>query len=189
MSESEAYFLNEIEVREQIAKKTKRFNTITGIVDTGLITSMVITGGISIAAFASGIGLPVGIALRGTILLLSLATAITRKSFKIFTVKREKHDAIKLLAQGKLDSIANIISLAMQDGDISPTEFHKALQEVEKYRKLKADIRNQAKTKVKEITKGQWEEILEQGRKEGKEDFFEKSQTPQVPRVSMPFKI
>ena len=42
----------------------KRFNTITGIVDTGLITSTVITGGISIATFASGVGLPVGIALR-----------------------------------------------------------------------------------------------------------------------------
>ena len=67
----------------------KRFNTITGIVDTGLITSTVITGGISIAAFASGVGLPVGIALSGTSLLLSLATAITRKSFKIFTVKQE----------------------------------------------------------------------------------------------------
>ena len=121
----------------------KRFNTITGIVETGLITSTVITGGISIAAFASGVGLPVGIALSGTSLLLSLATAITRKSFKIFTVKQEKHDAIKLLAQSKLDSITNIISQAMQEGDISPTEFHKVLQEVEKYRSLKADIRNQ----------------------------------------------
>ena len=101
LSEIEAYFLNEIEVREQIAKKMKRFNTITGIVDTGLITSTVITGGtggISIATFASGVGLPVGIALSGTSLLLSLATAITQKSFKIFTVKQEKHDAIKLLA-------------------------------------------------------------------------------------------
>ena len=47
LSKIEAYFLNEIEVREQIAKKMKRFNTITGIVDTGLITSTVITGGIS----------------------------------------------------------------------------------------------------------------------------------------------
>ena len=45
----------------------------------------------------------------------------------------------------------------MQDGDNSPTEFHKVLQEVEKYRKLKADIRNQAKAKVKEITKEQRE--------------------------------
>ena len=75
--EIEAYFLNKIEVREQIAKEMKRFNTITGIVDTGLITSMVITGGISIAALASAVVLPVGIALGGTNLLLFLATAIT----------------------------------------------------------------------------------------------------------------
>ena len=72
----------------------------------------------------------------------------------------------------KLDSIANIISQVMQDGDISPTEFHKVMQEVEKYLKLKADIRNKAKGKVKDITKEQREKILEQGRKEGKEDFL-----------------
>ena len=62
----------------------------------------------------------------------------------------------------------------MQDGDISSTEFHKVLQEVEKYLKLKANIRNQAKAKVKEITKEQWEEIFEHGKKEGKEDFLRK---------------
>ena len=157
-----------------MTKKMKRFIRITGIVDTGLITSKVITGGISITGFAIGVGSPVGFVLGGTSLLLSLATAITWKSFKIFTVKQEKHDAIKLLAQSKLDSIANIISQAMQDGDNSPTEFHKVLQEVEKYRKLKVDIRNQAEVRIKEITKEQWEEILEQERKEGREDFLRK---------------
>ena len=115
------------------------------------------------------------IAISGTTLLLSLATAITRKSFKKFIVKQEKQDAIKLLTQNKLDGIANIISQAMQDGDISPTEFHKVLQEVEKCRKLKTDIRDQAKTKVKEITKGQREEILEQERTEGKKDLLRKN--------------
>ena len=164
--------LDEIEVHEQIAKKMKQFNTITGIIDTGLTTSAVITGGISVAVFASGVGLPVGNALSGTNLLLFLATVIPRKSFKNFTVKHEIHDSIKLLAQSKLDSIANIISQAMQDGDISPTEFHKVLQEVEKYHKLKANIRSKAKAKVKQITKEQREELLEQGRKEGKEDFL-----------------
>ena len=166
--------LNEIEVRERIAKKLKRLNTITCIVDTSLITSTGITGGISVAAISSGVGFPIGIAFSETSLILSLATAITRKSLKIFTVKQEKHDSIKLLAQSKLNSIANIISQAMQDGDISPTEFHKVLHEVEKYRKLKADIRNQVMAKVKDITKEQREEILEQGRKEGKEDFLRK---------------
>ena len=64
LTELEAYLLDEIEVRERIAKKMRRFNTFTSIVDTSLIASAVITGGISIAAFASGIGLPVSIALR-----------------------------------------------------------------------------------------------------------------------------
>ena len=175
LSETEAYFLNEIQVREQIAKKIKRFDTITGIVDTGLITLTVITGGISIAALASGVGLPVGITLGSTSLLLSLASSITRKSFKIFNVKQQKHDAIKLLTQSKLDSIANIISQAMQDRDISSTEFHKVLKEVKKYRKLKADIRNQANAKVIQITKEQREKLLEQGRKGGKKYFLKKS--------------
>ena len=128
LSEIEAFFLDEIKVLEQIAKKMKRFNKITGIVDTGLIPSTVITEGTSIAAFASSVGLPVGIALSETSLLLPLATAITLRSFKIVPVKQEKRDAIKLLAQTILDSIANIILEAMQDGDTSPTEFHKVLK-------------------------------------------------------------
>ena len=146
--------LDGIEVRAQITKKMKRFNKITGIVETGLITSTVITGGISIAAFASGVGLPVGIPLSGTSLLLSLATVITRKSFETFTIKQEKHDVNKLLAQSKLDNITDIISQDMQDGDISSIKFHKVLQEVENYceLKLKTDIRNQAKNKEKQIT-------------------------------------
>ena len=117
--------------------------------DISLITSTVITGGVSISAFASGV-----------------------KSFKIFTVKQEKRDAIKLLAQSKLDSIADIMSQAMQDRDFSSIEFHEALQEVERYRKLKADIKNQGKTKVRQITKEQ-RELLEKRRNEGK-DFLRK---------------
>ena len=48
------------------------------------------------------------------------------------------------------------------------------MQEVEKYHKIKADIRNQAKAKITQITKEQREEIPEQGRKEDKEDFLRK---------------
>ena len=82
LSEIEVFFLDEIGVREQIAKKMKRFNTITGIIDTDLITSTVIVRGIF------------------------------------------------FFAQTKLDSIANIIWQAMQDGNISPTEFQKVMQKV-----------------------------------------------------------
>ena len=128
LCEIETYFFDAF---DRISKKMKRFNIITGAVDTILIISKIITGGISIAAFASGVVLHVSIALRGASLFLYLPTAIARKSFKNFTVKQEKHDSIKLLEQSKLDSIANIILQTMQDGNISPTEFHNVLQKVE----------------------------------------------------------
>ena len=122
-------------------------------------------GGVSIPAFASRAGLPIGAALVELGVVLSLLTVATRKFSRSQTVKQGKHDAIMLLAQSKLDSISDVISRAMQDGDISPTEFHKVLQEREKYRKLNANIRNRTKAKVKQIKKEQREETLEQGRK------------------------
>ena len=60
---------------------------------------------------------------------------------------------IKLLAQSKLDSITNINSQEMLDGEISSIEFHMVLQEVEKYCKLKDDNKNQAKNKIRQVTK------------------------------------
>ena len=63
----------------------------------------------------------------------------------------------------------------MEDGDISSPEFHKVLQEAEKYCKLKADIGNQAKAKARQITKEQQEEMLQERRKEGEEDFLQKN--------------
>ena len=87
------------------------------------ITSAVITGGTSIPTSASSVDLPVGAALGWLSVFFSLLTITTQKSFKTLTVKQGKHNTIKLLAQGKLDSMANIISQAMQDGNISPTEF------------------------------------------------------------------
>ena len=72
----------------------------------------------------------------------------------------------------------------MQDGNISSIKLLKALQELKKYHKLKVDFRNQAKTKVRQITKEHRNKLLEQGRKEGKKYF----QILQVFIVSMPFK-
>ena len=121
ISEIEACFLDEIDTREKLAKKIKRFSTITAVLDTSLITTTTITGGISFATIASGIGLPVGISLSTTSPLLSLATTITRKTISIFNSKEKKHDDIRLLAQSKLDSISGTISQAIQDENVSPT--------------------------------------------------------------------
>ena len=148
----EAFFLNEIEKCEQKVKKIKQSITILSIAEASLITSTVLTGGTSIAALASHVGMPVGIALGVFVVLFSLFPA-TWTYLKASIVAREKHDSIKLVAQGKFDSTANIILRAMQDRDISPTEFYRILKEEEKYHKLKADINKQAIAKLKNIMK------------------------------------
>ena len=137
LTEIEVFFLDKIEACRREGKKKKRLNTVTRIVNTGLITSASIAGGTSILAFASSIGLPVGAALGRFGVVLSLLTVVRQKAFREFTVKQKKHDSIKLLAQSQLDSITDIISQAVQDGDISPTEFHKVLQERKNIVKLK----------------------------------------------------
>ena len=110
LTEIETFFLDQIDARRREAKKKKRLNTIIDIADTGLITSALIAGGASIPAFASGAGLPVGAALGGLGVILFLLTVAKQKFSRSQTVKEGKHDAIMLLAQSKLDSIADIIS-------------------------------------------------------------------------------
>ena len=72
-----------------------------------LVTSKVITEWVSIFSFIGCVGLLVGIALKGSSLFFSLVTLITQKSFKTLTWAR------RLLAQSKLDSMADMISHAM----------------------------------------------------------------------------
>lgn len=50
--------------------------------------------------------------------------------------------------------MADVIPQAMQNGEISSIEFQEAMQVVERNRKLRTDIINQSKTKVRHFTKG-----------------------------------
>ena len=88
LTEIEEYLLDEIEVREELVERMKIFNTIMRIMHTGLITSTVITGRVSIAAFASGVGLLVGNASSGASLIFSALRAVAQKSLKILIVKQ-----------------------------------------------------------------------------------------------------
>ena len=62
----------------------------------------------------------------------------------------------------------------MQDGGTSSIKFHKVLQD---------------KTNVRQIIREKPEELLEQGRKEGKNIFYEKFLIPQISEVSSLFKV
>ena len=184
IEEVEVFLRAEISERERLYKKFKRHATRTQILDHTLITATVITGSGSIVTLCTGVGLPASIALASVSLILSLTTAITRKTSKLYDTKAKKDDKIAVLAQTKLDSVHDTVSKAINDGHISPEEFQRVIHEKQRYLLLKQGIRAKKKRVTDTINDEQRRAILDQGRKEGKQDFLRQiantSNTPDV---------
>ena len=93
------------------------------------------------------------------------------------TLKGEKHLKISMLAKGKLDTIDSHISEALMDNRISNDEFKLIMEELNKYKAMKEEIRSNTKKKIKEEEE---QSLIERGRQEARESFrklVEKSKT------------
>ena len=84
------------------------------------------------------------------------------------TTKAEKHLKIKTLATAKLNTIATHVSKAMMDDFISDEEFKLIMEEMEKYKALKEEVRSNTKMKLKTEEE---ESLIEKGRQEARESF------------------
>ena len=168
INEIQAFLEKEIEERGKLSKKYFRAAKIVDIADTVLIT-------ITIGAGAGGIGLlstivaaPVVIGLEGAALVTGFLSIIGKYSVKRSTSKAEKHEKIKTIASTKLDTVSSHISKALSDNKITDDEFRLILEELEKYKVMKEEIRT--KTKKKETTETE-ESLIEKGRQEARESF------------------
>ena len=88
-----------------------------------LIVTSTITGCVSISAFASLIGIAIGITSSAMGLKIRATTAVIKKYKSIKKKKKKKYDNIVLLAKSKLNSIKVLISKALIDSNISHDEF------------------------------------------------------------------
>ena len=102
-----------------------------------MIVLSLTSGGVSIASFATAIGIPVGItsASRG------LAFSLLEKKLLKARNKKKKHNKIVMLARSKLNSIESKISGALINNQISHQDFITIINEERNYRKLKESIR------------------------------------------------
>ena len=174
IDEAEKFLRNEIKERDKLTKRNNRRANTATISDTSIVTVITALEMASIVTLTTGVGLPVSVVLASTGLLLGLGSIAIHKSQRIFESKAKKHDKIKTLAEAKLDSISSLVSKAIEDAHISHDEYHFILKEIEHYRQFKQEIRTKSKRKTDSITNEQREEILAQGRKEGKQDFLAK---------------
>ena len=93
-----------------MSKKHKKVCVTLNYIEHFLILASTITGCISISAFSSLIGIPIGIT-SSAVGLKNCAIAAGIKKYKsIIKKKKKKHDKIILLAKSKLKSIEVLIS-------------------------------------------------------------------------------
>ena len=103
-----------------MSKKHKNVCRVLNYIDHSLIVISRITGCVSISAFASFVGIPIGIASSTIGLKICVITAGIKKYKSIMKKKKKKkHDKIVLLAKSKLNSIEVLISKALIDSNIS----------------------------------------------------------------------
>ena len=78
VSEIEDYFITEIKERELMSKRLSKYIASFVYFDKSLIVLLVTSGSISIASFATVIGIPVGIASASLSLTCSLCTGLIK---------------------------------------------------------------------------------------------------------------
>ena len=88
-----------------------------------LILASTITGYISISAFTSLIGIPIGITSFAIGLKICAITARIKKYKSIIKKKNKKHDKIVFLAKSMLNSMEVLISKVLIDSVINHDEF------------------------------------------------------------------
>ena len=131
--------------RASIYEKYRRRANVADGIDTALSVT-------SVGLAASGVGLlstiiaaPVAIGLQAGAIVCGLLEAGEKLiSLRLQAIAR-KHDLIRGLAESKLNTIADRISVALNDGKITEERFRLILFEVDKYNQMKAEIRGHQK--------------------------------------------
>ena len=111
------YFDNEVKERKDIIKKLNKYLVNFDYLDKIFITLSASFGTLSIASYASAVGIPAGIMSASLNLVFTFATGIS-KSLLNLTKKRKKKLLI-VLAKNKLNTIDTLLSSALNDSKIS----------------------------------------------------------------------
>ena len=166
--EVQEFLEEEIKKREAFSKKYFRIAKVVNMVDNGLITITIGAEGADAVLLATGVGSPFALALGISGVVTGAISLIGNIFSKKATTKAEKHLKIKTLAMAKLDTIASHISKAMMDDFINDEEFKLIMEEMNKYKALKEEVRNNTKKKLKTEEE---ESLIEKGRQEARESF------------------
>ena len=163
INEIKDYFLAEIRERELISKNLSKYFASLNYFDKSLNFLSILSGSISIASFATIIGVLAGIIGASFSFTFSITSGFVKRFLKTIRNKKKKHIKIVMLARSKLNSKENKISKALTDNEISHEDFETIFNEEKKYRELKESIRmvNSHRSDAEKVN------LIEEGKKIG----------------------
>ena len=168
ITDVQKFLENEINNRDAFSKKYFRVARIVSNIDSVLIGITICAEGAGAVLLASGIGSPIALGLGIGGVATGAISLLGNIAVKKTTIKAEKHLKIKVAASAKLDTIASHISKAMMDNYVSDEEFKLIMEELNKYKAMKEEIRSNTKKKLKTEEE---ESLIEKGRQEARESF------------------
>ena len=136
------YLNNEINERKDIIKKLNKYIVSFDNLDKTFITVSASFGTLSIASYATIVGIPVGITGASLTLIFTIGTGISKSLLKVSKKRKKKHNKIIALAKSKLNMIDTLLSSALNDSKISLEEFTNIIPEKNIYENIKENIKN-----------------------------------------------
>ena len=135
------YFNNEIKERKDIIKKLNYYLVSFDYLDKIFITLSASFRTLSIASYASVVGIPAGITGASLTLVYTIGTGISKSLLKLTKKRKKKHNKIIVLAKNKLNTIDTLLSSALNDSEISHEEFANIITETNVYENIKENIK------------------------------------------------
>ena len=138
------YFNNAINERKDIIKKLNKYIVSFDYLDKIFITFSASFSTLSIASYATVLGLPGGIAGSSLTLIFTISTGINKSLLRVTKKRKKKHNKIIALAKSKLNTIDTLLSSASNDSKISHEEFTNIITEKKMYENIKENIKDTA---------------------------------------------
>ena len=136
------YFNAEIKERKDIIKKISKYIVAFDYADKVFIILSASFGTLSIALYATVVGIPAGIAGASLTLIFTVTTGVVKTLLNITRQKKKKHNKVIALARSKLNIIENLISQALMDFEITHEEFSKIIYEKNIYEQIIDNIKS-----------------------------------------------
>ena len=168
ITDVQKYLEEEISKSEAFSKKYFRVARIVSSIDNVLIGIIICAEGAGAILLATGVGAPIALGLGISGAATGAISLFGNIAVRKTTLKAEKHLKIKIAASSKLDTIASHMSKAMMDNYISDEEIKLIMEELNKYKAMKEEIRSDTKKKLKTEEE---ESLIERGRQEVRESF------------------